>query len=171
MRKLQFFRISIHFFASHKFLKMALQNIYYSQNIFLADDDEEDRMMFNEALMEVHAGAVLTEVENGKKLIDLLSIPPVPPPDVIFLDLNMPGKNGYDCIAEIRADAATMGLPVVIFTTSSLKQDIDSMFELGANFYVSKPSCFDALKNVIRKVLYIDWSQKIQGRENFVISA
>lgn len=146
-------------------------NTFFSHHIFLADDDAEDRDIFAEALAEVHAEAVLTVAENGIKLMDILSIPPVPLPDVIFLDLNMPGKNGYDCIAEIRSDESMNGYPVVIFTTSSLRQDIDSMYEFGANRYVSKPSSFNKLKEVIRKVLHIDWSKQTLGRENFVLSA
>lgn len=150
---------------------MAL-NTFFSKHIFLADDDAEDRDIFQEALSQVHAEAVLTFAENGVKLMDLLNVPPMPLPDVIFLDLNMPGKSGYDCIAEIRADQSMNNYPVVIFTTSSMQQDIDHLYGLGANHYVSKPNNFDTLKEVIRKILHIDWKSKgVCGRENFVLSA
>ncbi len=150
---------------------MAL-NTFFSKHIFLADDDAEDREIFQEALSQVHAEAVLTFAENGVKLMNLLNVPPMPLPDVIFLDLNMPGKSGYDCVAEIRADQSMNGYPVVIFTTSSMQQDIDQLYSMGANFYVSKPNTFEKLKEVIRKVLYIDWkNNSIPARENFVLSA
>jgi CheY-like chemotaxis protein len=150
---------------------MAL-NTFFSNHIFLADDDAEDRDIFQEALAQVHAAATLTFAENGMKLMDLLNVPPMPLPDVIFLDLNMPGKSGYDCISEIRADQSMNAYPVVIFTTSSMQQDIDHMYSLGANHFVSKPSTFDKLKEVIRKVLYIDWKNKdVAAREHFVLSA
>ncbi|KOS06831.1 hypothetical protein AM493_12945 [Flavobacterium akiainvivens] len=150
---------------------MAL-NTFFSKHIFLADDDAEDRDIFAEALAEVYSEAILTQADNGMKLMDLLNIPPQPMPDVIFLDLNMPGKSGYDCMAEIRACKNMNGFPVVIFTTSSMEDDIDHLFGLGANHYVSKPATFDKLKDVIRQVLNIDWSGKIAPtRQNFVLSA
>jgi CheY-like chemotaxis protein len=171
MQNLQLFRISIHFFAGRKSYTMAL-NTFFSTHIFLADDDAEDRDIFSEALMQVHQEAVLTQFENGANLMDSLNIPPKPMPDVIFLDLNMPGKNGYDCIAEIRADKSMNSYPVVIFTTSSLKDDIDAMYALGANHFVSKPSSFNKLKDVIRKVLHINWDGKAAAcRDSFVLSA
>jgi CheY-like chemotaxis protein len=150
---------------------MAL-NTFFSKNIFLADDDAEDREIFEEALLQVYAEAVLTHAENGVKLMYLLNIQRKPLPDVIFLDLNMPGKSGYDCMAEIRANKSLSTFPVVIFTTSSMQQDIDHLYSLGANFYVSKPSNFDKLKQVIKKVLDIDWSKKAAaGKDGFVLSA
>lgn len=172
MQYLPIFRISISvFLRAVNFNTMAL-NTFFSKHIFLADDDAEDREIFEEALSQVHAEATLTLAENGVRLMDLLNIPPQPLPDVIFLDLNMPGKSGYDCIAEIRANALMNSFPVVIFTTSSQQQDIDQMYSLGADYYVSKPSNFNTLKEVIRKVLHIDWKNKFAAtRDQFVLSA
>lgn len=144
---------------------------FFSKNIFLAEDDEDDVILFEQALNEVYADAVLTMRENGKELIDLLDVPPIPPPDVIFLDLNMPLKNGYECLREIRADRS-LNVPVVVLTTSSYEQDIDMVYELGATCFIVKPRVYEDLKNLIKKVLCTNWTEAVhRSREQFVMTA
>lgn len=121
--------------------------------IFLADDDAEDCEIFAEALKEVNASATLTNSSNGHELMALLNTKPSPRPDIIFLDLNMPVKNGYQCLKEIRSTPELKDHIVVIFTTSSLREDIDLMYQLGANLYITKPDDFNKLKDVLRIVL------------------
>jgi len=121
--------------------------------IFLADDDAEDCEIFAEALKEVNASATLTSSSNGHELMALLNTNPSPRPDIIFLDLNMPVKNGYQCLKEIRSTPELKDHIVVIFTTSSLREDIDLMYQLGANLYITKPDDFNKLKDVLRIVL------------------
>ena len=75
-----------------------------SRHIFLADDDEDDRMFFSDALSEIDNSIVLTEAENGKELMEILHQPPNPMPEVVFLDINMPIQNGFQCLEEIRKD-------------------------------------------------------------------
>lgn len=126
-------------------------------NIILADDDTEDCEIFAEALRDINAAAKLTLSKNGLELMTLLNKPPVPLPDVIFLDLNMPIKSGYQCMKEIRENPGLRDHLVVIFTTSSLKEDIDLMYKLGANLYIVKPNDFDRLKDVLRTVFSGVW--------------
>ena len=139
--------------------------------VFLADDDAEDCEIFAEALMEVNADVKLTASKNGLELMTLLHKPPLPQPDVIFLDLNMPMKSGYQCLKEIRENEALKNHTVVIFTTSSQKDDIDLMYSMGANLYVAKPNDFDKLKDVIRKVLSFEWLNGMRqpDRKNFAL--
>jgi len=141
-------------------------------NIFLADDDAEDCEIFAEALKEINAEARLTASKNGHELMTLLNLSPQPTPDIIFLDLNMPIKNGYQCLKEIREDDALKDHVVVIFTTSSLKADIDLMYELGANLYITKPSDFERLKQIIQTVFSPDWAENLlqPERERFALS-
>jgi len=75
---------------------MIQHHSYFLTNIFLADDDEDDRDFFSQALNEVCNQAHLMQAENGVELMKILSRPPSPLPDVIFLDPYMPGKNGYE---------------------------------------------------------------------------
>ena len=141
-------------------------------NIFLADDDAEDCEIFAEALKEINAEARLTSSRNGHELMELLQTFPEPAPDVIFLDLNMPIKNGYQCLKEIRENPALKDHIVVIFTTSSLQEDIDLMYRLGANLYITKPSDYDRLKEIIQTVFSEDRADNLLNpeRHNFTLS-
>lgn len=129
----------------------------FSKTIFLADDDQDDCVFFSEALREVCFDATLLTAKNGQLLLDELAKPPEPLPDLIFLDLNMPIMDGYDCLKEIRNDILLKNRPVIIFTTSSSESDLDKVYALGANRFVTKPSTFKDLKLVIQKILEINW--------------
>ena len=75
-----------------------------------------------------------------------------PFPDVLFLDLNMPLKNGMECLVEIRSDKTFDKLPIIIFSTSSQKQAVDTAYENGATFYLKKPDSFDKLKVALDRI-------------------
>lgn len=124
--------------------------------IFLADDDEDDRMMFGEALREVAIQANLHTANDGEKLLSLLSQKALVP-NVIFLDLNMPNKNGKECLKEIRSKAQYDAVPVVIYSTSSNKADLTETYQLGANLYLEKPSSYSALVHALADILTLDW--------------
>lgn len=138
------------------------------KRIFLAEDDEDDRLLFNEALSIVSESALLTQAKNGLELMKNLHN--VASPDIIFLDLNMPLKNGYECLEEIRKDKQSLrNLPIVVFTTSSNEKNIDAAYELGASYYAIKPDNFDKLKKVIRKAIESLPLQR-PSRKDFVLT-
>jgi chemotaxis family two-component system response regulator Rcp1 len=60
-------------------------------------------------------------------------------PDVVFLDLNLPGKDGRSVLAEVKSDPALRAIPIIIFSTSNAHKDIERSYELGANCYITKP--------------------------------
>lgn len=126
--------------------------------IFLADDDADDCSLFADALKEVSTETKLTTANDGKELMNKLDMSIPPPPDVIFLDLNMPLMNGFECLAEIRATQKYKGIPIVIFSTSCEKESVNRVYAQGADYYICKPDSFPELKNVISKVLSIDWT-------------
>ena len=132
------------------------------KNIFLADDDMDDCSFFKDALKELNEKTELTIANDGQKLLSILDETVPPPPHVIFLDLNMPGKNGFECLEEIRKTPKLSSIPVVIFSTSSNINAIDATYSLGANYYVCKPRSFDLLKKAIKKVLSLDFLQQNQ---------
>lgn len=137
---------------------MILQNQDYPKHIYLADDDADDRAFFAEALSAVDNSVVLVESQDGQALMQKLYLPPMPMPDVVFLDLNMPKQNGFECLEEIRKDKGDLNqLNVVIFTTSSSQMNIDNAFELGASFYAVKPTSFHDLKLLLTNVLKMNW--------------
>jgi CheY-like chemotaxis protein len=138
--------------------------------LLLADDDMDDCFLFREILEELSVNVTLTTVDDGVKLMQYLnekgSIP-----DALYLDLNIPRKNGFDCLAEIRMDAKLKSLPVIIYSTSYDKNVVNNLKESGASFYVRKPSDFQDLKNVILKSINILRGFETEDKDNFVITA
>jgi CheY-like chemotaxis protein len=143
-----------------------------SKNIYLADDDEDDRLFFQDALSEVCEEVNLTIARNGVELMDILYLPPVPLPDVIFLDLNMPAKNGFECLEEIKKSETLKHLPIIIFSTTIQEEAVNTVYKGGANFYIRKPDNFNQLKKALKKVLCIDWLKEVRqiSKEQFIVS-
>jgi len=141
-------------------------------NIFLAEDDEDDAMLFSEALSEVSHNARLTRASNGQALLDLLDAENIRMPDFLFMDLNMPLRNGFECLADIRRRQEKFsGLKVVVLTTSDQADSIERVYGLGASRYVVKPNSFSGLKSVLAKVLETDWTARNipASRKDFVV--
>jgi CheY-like chemotaxis protein len=140
------------------------------KTIFLADDDLDDRLLFQDALKEINDDVTLTIADDGIQLMDKLN-KTVPPPDVIFLDLNMPRKNGFECLEEIKRTKKFKHIPVVIFSTSAQQETVNKTYEQGATYYVSKPGSFAKLKKAILEILGMEWG-KINfqpPKENFLL--
>ena len=127
--------------------------------ILIADDDEDDRMMAQEALEEAKIANNLHFVENGEELLEYLLnqgdyADPVrfPRPGLILLDLNMPKMDGREALKEIKSNPLLRQIPVVVMTTSKAEEDIYRSYDLGVNSFVSKPVSFDGLVEVMRGV-------------------
>jgi len=128
-------------------------------NILLADDDADDRFLFEKALKEIPIATHLTTVSNGEELMDYLFKDSTDLPDVLFLDLSMPRKTGYECLIEIKANKKLEAIPIIVFTTS-IPSNIgaemklsNTMVKFGAQDYVRKPIDFDQLKHAIHQAL------------------
>ena len=124
-------------------------------NILLADDDLDDRLFFDNALKELPISTHLTTVHDGEQLMNYLSENSQQLPHVLFLDINMPRKNGLECLFEIKRDPALKNLPVVMFSTSNSWDTINMLFKSGSHVYIHKPSDFAQLKQVIQHALPI----------------
>ncbi len=126
--------------------------------LLLADDDSDDRLLIKDAMTECQWPGDLRFVENGEELLDYLmrrgkyTGVEAPRPGIILLDLNMPRKDGREALREIKADPALRRIPVVVLTTSKADTDIASLYDLGANSFISKPVQFDGLVNVMRLI-------------------
>jgi CheY-like chemotaxis protein len=123
----------------------------------LADDDADDRQLAQEALTEVSTAIELRCVGDGEELLDYLRGRgaygigiDAPTPNVILLDLNMPLKGGREVLKDLQAEPRFRPIPVIVFTTSSSREDIDSSYALGANSYITKPVTFKGLVDVMR---------------------
>ena len=129
----------------------------------MADDDTDDRQFFSEAISELRMENRLTMFNDGTELMDYLENPDTEVPQILFLDLNMPGKNGLDCLAEIRANPRYNDLSIAIYSTSSSEKDIEASFIGGANIYIKKPNDFAKLKKAIKDVVNINWQYHTSG--------
>lgn len=127
-------------------------------NILLADDDDDDRQFLAETIAEVAPKSTIYTVNDGATLMDHMNSYDVSLPDIIFLDLNMPFKDGKECLAEIKRSGKFQHIPVIIYSTSSYIKDIENAYNNGANLYVIKPNSCNELKKIMRKVLTADWS-------------
>ena len=147
-------------------------NLDKAKNIFLADDDADDRMFFEDALKEVNIQTHLTLSSDGSELMsNLETVIKPPPPDVIFLDLNMPRKNGFQCLEEIRNTPKFKGVPIVIFSTTINEDAVNKTYQHGANHYICKPRSFELLVKVIETVLALEMWQKPQPpKEKFILA-
>lgn len=126
--------------------------------VVLADDDKDDQEIFKDALTETKIPAELTTVENGQELIDHLKDPETPEPEIIFLDINMPVKNGKEALAEIKKDKELKDIPTVMISTSDNPKDVEDSFNSGANLYVRKPFSFKNFILILKKVFMLKWA-------------
>jgi CheY-like chemotaxis protein len=140
-------------------------------NILLADDDKDDCLFFKEVLEELPLLTYLTVVHNGEKLMQLLSKETVEFPDILFLDLNMPRKNGLECLEEIKLNEKLNQVHIIIFSTSFDQEIANLLYEKGAHYYMRKPSDFSKLKKVIHLALtrIIQSSNSQPAKENFLL--
>ena len=138
--------------------------------LLLADDDIDDCMFFKDALEELPLATNLTTISDGVELMRYLTSQG-DLPDVIFLDLNMPRKNGYECLSEIKQNFRLAAVPVIIYSTSFDTEVVDLLFEKGARHYIRKPGDFSKIKEVIhRALLTIRNSEKMKtAKDKFVI--
>lgn len=120
--------------------------------ILLADDDADDCMFFAKALEEIDLPIKLVTVNDGEALMKWLKAAEKLP-DIVFLDMNMPCKNGAECLAEIREIERLKNIPVVIISTSLEDTLIKSLHESGAQWYIKKPNLFTDLKILVAEVI------------------
>ncbi len=129
-------------------------------SVLLADDDEDDCILFKEAIQQVPIVTKLLIVRDGKKLMESLNKKTQELPDVVFMDLSMPIKDGFECMSEIRYSAALRHLPVVILSTHSNQEIITQIYKAGANHYVRKPGKFSDLKGLIYNAIKLVLASK-----------
>lgn len=140
--------------------------------IILVDDDEDDRLLFEDAIEELNMNTYLQSFCDGQEFMEYILLKDQEMPHLVFLDLNMPVKNGIQCLIEMRENNKLKNLSVAIYSTSSSERDIEQTFVKGANIYINKPNDFGKLKKVIKKVLKLNWQYQTSNlnRENFLLS-
>lgn len=123
-------------------------------NVLLVEDNPGDIRLMREALRDGSTRKKLDAVEDGEEALAYLrreaKYADAPKPDLIFLDLNLPKKDGREVLNEIKRDDQLRRIPVVILTTSEAERDVARAYELHANCYIKKPTDLDEYMEVIR---------------------
>ena len=121
--------------------------------ILICDDDEDDRLLTQQALENAHVSNRIRFVEDGEQLLDYLyqrgefagETGKAPRPGLILLDLNMPKMGGREALKVIKQDKTLCDIPVVVLSTSRLDEDITRSYQLGVNSFITKPVTFSGL--------------------------
>lgn len=124
--------------------------------ILLVEDNRGDAFLMVEVLGESSIDNIVHVVVDGEEALDYLHHRGMHTgahrPDLIFLDLNLPKRDGRDVLAEIKADEDLKLIPVVVLTTSESEQDVVKCYHLGANCYVIKPMGLEELFEVVKRI-------------------
>ncbi|SPF36962.1 Response regulator rcp1 [Syntrophobacter sp. SbD1] len=124
--------------------------------ILSADDDEDDQLFIKDAFESSAMPSRLYFTEDGQDLLNYLRHQgkyldgriPSPRPDLILLDLNMPRKNGYEALQEIKSDPKLSTIPITVLTTSNNRDEITRCYRMGANSFVTKPASYDGFVGI-----------------------
>lgn len=134
---------------------------HYSGSVVLADDDKDHALLFRKVLQSVAPEKHLTAVEDGEKLLALLS---AYVPDLLFLDLNMPFRHGLECLQEIRSMPHLRDMKVVVYTSSTEVTDIRKCFIQKADLYMVKPFHYLHQVHALKAVLNYNWKDEAAPR-------
>lgn len=138
-------------------------------NLYLAEDDLDDSLFFEEILNEQQTPIQLTIAQNGEELMQLLGKAHTLP-DIVFLDLNMPLKNGFECVNEIRANEKLKDIKVIVFSTFFSPAVLDNLYDSGADYCIQKPSSFSEFSRIISYAIQLARTSETQpGRDKFVL--
>ncbi|MBN9483780.1 MAG: hypothetical protein BGO70_09260 [Bacteroidetes bacterium 43-93] len=121
---------------------------YTNVKIVYVDDDVDDRFLFTEVLREIDPDIALHTLTNGQELINELDNI-AEQPTLIFLDVNMPGYNGFECLSYIRGKSMYDDISVYLLSTSATEKNVETAQNLGANGYLNKPTSYGDLKTLI----------------------
>lgn|SRR5690554_3730123 len=142
---------------------MPAEAIYW---IALADDDIDDRDIFTEICGDINPHAKVLLYKNGCELLDYLNLPNAQIPSILFLDINMPRKNGFESLIEIKNNPRLKDICVIMYSTSNSPRDILKAKKLGAEGFLQKPSNYSKLKSAIQKLLDTDCRGSGSGRND-----
>ena len=121
------------------------------ETVLLIDDDSDDQQLFREALEVINPELIFHGVFNGIEALEKLKTPP--PPKAIFMDINMPQMDGFQCLKALKASKDLSGIPVIMFSTSRSPDDIRRALDLGAIYFITKTDTFNALVVKLNEVI------------------
>lgn len=125
--------------------------------IFLAEDDPDDAFLFQEALRKMSPNCSLLTVSDGREMLEKLTQSSHQAPDVIVLDINMPGMGGMECLKALKEIQGLQDTPIVMFSTGADDRTINQAYAAGANFFAAKPHTFDQLLKIVDVIVHRKW--------------
>lgn len=126
------------------------------RNVLVAEDDDEDFELFAEAVRDLSLKIILQRASNGDVLMKVLH---EKIPDMLFLDILMPCKDGKECVHEIRSDKKFDDLPIIVYSSVNDLNAIEFFYRQGTNLYVLKPQTYRELVTALEKIFCLDWKK------------
>ena len=136
-------------------------------SIVLAEDDIDDQNIFQIALEEIDSSIQTQFVSNGRELLNLLQNYK---PDLLFLDLDMPYKNGLECLLEIRNNPVLEKIPVIVFSSTTKPSNIQTAYEMGAHLFFIKPPIYTDYLSSIKAIFKLNWDMPEAVREQYCVN-
>jgi CheY-like chemotaxis protein len=121
-------------------------------NIIIVENDEDEQLFMKEGFDATGLFNIVAQLRNGDALLEWLTENQQNLPDIVLSDLNMPGKNGYDVITDLKNDPAYTHIPVIITSTSSTRTIIEKCLAFGAADYIVKPETFVEYVPYVKKL-------------------
>ncbi len=139
------------------------------QHVLMAEDDDEDFDLLSDAINEMFIEVSLTRAGNGDVLMRMLHREI---PDMLFLDILMPCRDGKDCLREIRADKKFDNLPIIVYTSLKDMETEEFCYRKGTNLFVYKPHSFSELTRVVQRIFSLNWKKVhyFPKRSDFVLN-
>jgi len=126
------------------------------QNVLVAEDDDDDFELFANAVSDLSLKIILERASNGDVLMKILH---ERIPDMLFLDILMPCKDGRDCVFEIRSERKFDGLPIIVFSSVRDADSIEFFYRHSTNLYVFKPHSYSELVKSLEKIFGVNWKE------------
>jgi len=139
-------------------------------NILLVDDDPDEQQAFAKAVPKLGLPITLNFAQDYEELMKILETPHNI--NLIFLDINMPVKDGKKCLRELKSNEKYKHIPVLVYTVSQSIEDINEVYRDGAHYYAIKPYAESNFIETLKLIFNIDWTveQRIPGINDFVIN-
>jgi CheY-like chemotaxis protein len=126
------------------------------QEVVIADDDRDDFDILQDVIKSLPLQLIVTQADNGEILMQLIHSRI---PDLLFLDLVLPRKDGRACINEIRSNRKFDNMPIIIYTSKRDLESVEFCFRSGTNLYVYKPDTYGGIVDIVQKIFAIDWKK------------
>ena len=143
-----------------------MNSLHTIEQLVMCEDDRDQAFLFQNFLKKNYPSIQLTILSDGDQLLPYLQHHKA---DLIFLDLHMPCKNGFECLEEIKNDPIAREIPVIVYSSSAELNDIQKSFIHHADFYMVKPFKTEYLKTALETILSVNWKQDPPIRQHYFI--